>query len=459
MNTNIKNIIEDSSNINLTAKVFGIIRYIRKYKKIIFISIFDGSYHEDLQLVIINNDSILNIIDKLKRKIGIMVEGKITLNPKNNTKEIFISTNNFKNIKILNSYDCDFPIQKNKHSMEYLRENYSIRNYSNFFQSLLRIKSIVKNIINRFFIENNFMNVDLPSITFNDAEGAGEVFKIQNINFFSKSACLNVSNQLYLECISQFSKRVYTMNNVYRADKSKTTKHAAEFIMLEAESLLWEIGDVISFTTKFLQFLGKSILDSSIVKELKMWNDNSYLNNENSYDLGSDFILRLKKLVDKRNYITITYDKAVLDLQKNGFDIKWGDDFTKNDEQFLISVVYKDKFLFITMYPWKIKSFYMKTIMANNRRYALSADLIFSKIGEIMGSSERESSAKILVKNMEEKNIRKDDFEWYLDLRKYGFIQSSGFGIGYERIIMYITGLNNIKDIINFPRTYQKYVI
>ncbi len=425
---------------NKNIKLKGWIRFKRFSNNIGFIELFDGTYLSGIQLVSKFSDS-KEIFEKLKLLhlfSGIVIEGKL-VKGKNDTYEVIIN----KVLEIFDSSD-DYLLGKKQHGLEFLREISHIRPRTKLFQSIMRIRSNLAINIHIFFNEHNFLYFHSPIITSNDAEGAGETFYIKTSkgeDFFSNPGSLTVSGQLHSESYAQAFSDVYTFGPTFRAEKSNTTKHASEFWMIEPESAFKDYFEMMEISENLLKYLIEKILKENNL-ELKFL--------EEFYK--KDIINNLNKIL-KSNFKKMTYTNAIKKLNKE-FDkkIKFGDDLSTENEKYLSKSANGP--IFIYDYPKEIKSFYM--YQNNDKKTVRGFDLLVPDIGELIGGSQREDRIDLLIENAKLKKINLDEIEWYISLRKYGYSKSSGFGIGFERLVMFFTGVDNIRDSIPFPRTPGK---
>jgi len=442
----------DNQKDNQKVSFIGRIRSNRSGKKVSFIVLNDGTIFNDIQIVY--RDEIENYEKLTKLRVGsiIEVDGVMLLTPgKPQPFEI-----QAEKLIILDEASEDYQLQKKEHSPEFLREIAHLRARTKKFNAVFRIRSLAAYAIHKFFQEENFIYVTTPVITANDAEGAGESFSVMTLNskkqpepkeFFGQNASLTVSGQLNAEAFAQAFKKVYTFGPTFRAEKSFTTKHLSEFWMMEPEVAFNDLKDNIVLIESMLKSVFSYILEHAY-EELE------YLSQTQNQDL----IQRINDLV-KETYVVTTYSQAIELLQqaveskKVNFannDIKFGLDLGTEHERYLCEVINK-KPTFVTDYPKEIKAFYMK--LNDDNKTVAAVDLLVPGIGELVGGSERESNYDTLIKRCKELKIDYKDLEWYLELRKSGYYKSAGFGLGFERLIMYITAVDNIRDTIPFPRS------
>ena len=437
---------------NKTVTLSGWIRSIRKSKNICFIDFYDGSYFSTIQVVILNLDD-----SQLKQLIigaCLFIEGifMLTLNGK---QPYEITANR---IKLLGASNSDYPIQKKKLSFEYLRSIAHLRPRTNTFSAVFKVRSIITEGIQLFLKENDFVYITSPCITSSDCEGSGETFAISTLDydylqskncsidysqdFFSKKTSLSVSGQLHLEPFCMIYRNVYTLGPSFRAEKSNTTRHAAEFWQVEPEMAFYDLNDTIELIEALVKYVINYVLKNA--KEEMLFFDKY---------ISPGKIKQLQNTIDFPFEI-VTYTKAIdiLKEHQSKFEHKiyWGIGIQTEFEKFLADQIFK-KPVFITDYPKDKKAFYMK--LNDDNKTVAATDLIFPEIGEVVGASQREESYEKLKNRLIEKELDINEYEWYLDLRKYGSCIHSGFGLGIERFTRFITGIENIRDVIPFPRT------
>ncbi|WP_338982346.1 asparagine--tRNA ligase [Spiroplasma endosymbiont of Eupeodes luniger] len=425
----------------------GWVRTNRDSGKVGFISLNDGSYLDSIQVVYNQEIKTFNFIKSLRTGASIAVTGVLVLPDKGKGKELFEIK--AKNIKIYNNAVEQYPLQKKEHSNEYLREIPHLRARTNKFWAIFKIRSSVSYAIHFFFQRNDFLYLHSPIITSNDAEGAGEAFIVTTRednnyqqDFFSKKANLTVSGQLNAEAYAQAFNRVYTFGPTFRAEKSHTSRHVAEFWMVEPEVAYSSLEENMKLGEELIKYIINYILENN-KKELKFLNDN----------VDNNLLDKLKTIVTVK-FVIMTYDDAIMELIKvkdrfENQDIHWGMDLQTEHERYLCEQL-TNKPTFITNYPQVIKAFYMKTNEDNKTVQAM--DLLVPGIGELIGGSQREDNYEKLLAKMQMANLDIKDFQWYLNLRQYGYAPSGGFGLGLERLIMYLTGVTNIRDVLPFPR-------
>ena len=433
----------------------GWIRSVRDSKTFGFIVLHDGTCFDTLQVVYHDRMNNFSEISKLNVGSAIIVTGELVATPEAK-QPIEIQA---EEIMIEGSSTPDYPLQKKRHSLEYLRTITHLRPRTNTFQAVFRVRSLIAYAIHKFFQERDFIYVHTPIITGSDAEGAGEMFRVTTLDidnpprtedgkvdesedFFGKETNLTVSGQLNGETYAMAFKNIYTFGPTFRAENSNTTRHAAEFWMIEPEIAFADLKDNMDLAEKMLKYIINDVLEHA-PDEMNFFNQ--------FVDKG---LLERLTNVAGSEFGHVTYTDAIEILKKNNdnFDFKvyWGCDLQTEHERYLTEQVYK-KPVFVTDYPKDIKAFYMKMNEDNNTVAAM--DLLVPGIGEIIGGSQREDDYDKLLKRIDEMKLNKDDYEFYLDLRKFGSARHSGFGLGFERCVMYLTGMSNIRDVVPFPRT------
>ena len=453
---NLRELFNESDKfIGKKVKVNGWIRTNRDSKTFGFIVLADGTIFSTLQVVY--DEKLPNFKDIAKLNVGcaLNIEGTIVSTPEAKQKfELHAD-----NIEVEGSCDETYPLQPKKHSMEFLRTINHLRTRTNTFQAVFRVRSLLAYAIHDFFQKRNFIYVHTPIITGSDCEGAGEMFQVTTLDlknvsktkegdvdfsndFFGKPTNLTVSGQLYGETFAQAFKNIYTFGPTFRAENSNTARHAAEFWMIEPEMAFTDLEGNMDVAERMLKYVIKYVLDNA-PEEMQFFN--------NFFD---------KELLDRLNHVVnsefgvITYTDAVKELEKHNdkfeYKVSWGADLQTEHERYLTEVLFK-KPVFVTHYPKEIKAFYMK--LDPDGKTVAAVDCLVPGIGEIIGGSQREDNYDTLVKKMKEQNLNLDDYDFYLDLRKYGSTVHSGFGLGFERLVMYVTGIQNIRDAIPYPRT------
>ena len=436
-------------------EVSGWIKTVRDSKTFGFIEVNDGSFFKNLQIVFDNSLSNFDEICKLTLSTSITVIGDLVKTE--NAKQPFEVK--AKEIKVIAVSSPEYPLQKKRHTMEYLRTIAHLRPRTNTFNAVFRVRSVASYAIHKFFQENNFVYVHTPIITGSDAEGAGEMFNLNTFDlknvdkledgtvdftkdFFGKPAHLTVSGQLNVETYAFAFRNVYTFGPTFRAENSNTVKHAAEFWMIEPEICFADLKDDMDLAESMLKYVISYVLENC-PEEMEFFNN----------FIDKTLLERLNTVVNSE-FGRISYTDAVKELEKHNdkfeYKVSWGTDLQTEHERYLSEEIFK-KPVFVTDYPAEIKAFYMK--LNPDGKTVAASDLLAPGIGEIIGGSQREDSLEILQNKIKDLNMDEKDYWWYLDLRRYGSVPHSGFGLGFERLMMYITGIQNIRDVIPFPRT------
>ncbi len=448
--------------------ISGWIRTKRQSKNVSFLSVNDGSSINNLQVVIEMKNFDISLIDEISTGSSVSIEGKLVKSEgKNQNFELAASQ-----ISLLGKSDPeDYPIQPKKHSFEFLREVAHLRPRTNTFSSIFRVRHSIIFSIHKFFNDRGFFNIHTPIITSSDAEGAGEMFKVTSLDprdknfdykndFFSKPVNLTVSGQLNAELGALALSEVYTFGPTFRAENSNTSKHLAEFWMIEPEMAFYDIYDNMDLAEDLLKYVISYALDNC--RDDLIFLENLEINEEkslpeiqrNEYPL----VERLSRVIEKK-FDRITYSDAFDILRnskpnkKNKFEFKveeWGLDFQSEHERYLVEKHFKNPVI-VCDYPKKIKAFYMRS--NDDDKTVAAMDVLFPSVGEIIGGSQREERLDKLSSRMDEMNISKEELSWYLDTRRFGTVVHSGFGLGLERLVQFITGMKNIRDVIPFPRT------
>ncbi|MDE6372046.1 MAG: asparagine--tRNA ligase, partial [Clostridia bacterium] len=421
-----------------------------------FIELNDGTYFKSTQ-IIADENALENYKNVISQNVGagLSVVGKVVVTPgMKQPFEIKASS-----IEIEATSTPSYPLQKKRHTMEYLREIAHLRPRANTFQAVFRVRSVAAQAIHAFFASRNFVYVNTPLITTSDCEGAGEMFKVTTLDlnnppktkageidyskdFFGKSAGLTVSGQLNAECFALAFKNVYTFGPTFRAEKSYTNRHASEFWMIEPEIAFADLKDDMNLARDMVKYVIKDVLEKC-PEEMAFFN--------NFMDKG--LIERLQGIVDS-DFATVTYTEAIKLLEEHKdefqFPVYWGADLQTEHERYLTEKIF-NKPVFVTDYPKEIKAFYMR--LNDDGKTVAAVDLLVPGVGEIIGGSQREERLDLLVERIKELGLREEDYWWYLDLRRYGGVKHAGYGLGFERLIMYLTGMQNIRDVIPFART------
>lgn len=436
--------------------VCGWVRTIRDSKALGFIDLNDGSCFKGVQ-VVFEADKLSNYKDIAKLNVGsaVVVTGELLLTPEAKQPFEIHATD----IAVEGASTPDYPLQKKRHTMEYLRTIAHLRPRTNTFSAAFRVRSAAAYAIHKFFHENGFVYAHTPLITGSDCEGAGEMFTVTTLNpenpprtesgsvdysqdFFQKRTGLTVSGQLEAECMAMAFGKVYTFGPTFRAEKSYTQRHAAEFWMIEPEIAFADLKDDMELAEAMMKFVIQYVLDTCPA-------DIAFFNQ--FVDKG--LLERLHNVVSSE-FACITYTEAVELLMKNNdkfeYRVEWGTDLQTEHEKYLTEQIF-EKPVFVTDYPKEIKAFYMR--MNDDGKTVAAVDLLVPGIGEIIGGSQREERMDVLLQRMKDFNLEEENYWWYLDLRKYGGAKHAGFGLGFERLVMYLTGISNIRDVLPFPRT------
>lgn len=431
------------------------IKNLRAQKEFGFIEINDGSFFNSVQVVYDNTLENFERVSKLYLSASIRVKGKVVLTP-NNKQAFEIKA---EEIEVLGDSTADYPLQNKRHSMEFLRSIAHLRPRANLFRAAYRIRSLAAFAIHKFFNEQDFVYVHTPILTASDAEGAGEMFQVTTLDidnpprtedgaveysqdFFDKPTHLTVSGQLEGETFAMAFSKIYTFGPTFRAENSNTTRHAAEFWMIEPEMAFMDNNQNMDVAEAMLKYVINYVMENA----------------KEEIEFCNQFVD--KGLIDRLNHVRnsdferVTYTRAIEILKEHEekFDVKveWGMDLQTEHERYLTEQIFK-KPIFVTDYPKDIKAFYMK-LNPDNKTVA-AMDCLVPGIGEIVGGSQREEDYDKLEKRINELGLDMDSYDWYMDLRKYGSVVHSGYGLGFERLIMYITGIENIRDVLPFPRT------
>ena len=456
--TTIREIYKDREKyLDQEIQVGGWVRSLRDSKTFGFIVLNDGSYFETLQVVY--HDGLENFSDICKVNVGaaLIVKGTLVATPQAKQPFEIQATE----VTVEGASAADYPLQKKRHSFEYLRTISHLRPRTNTFQAVFRVRSLIAYAIHQYFQEKGFVYVHTPLITGSDCEGAGEMFQVTTLDlnnvpktadgsvdysqdFFGKLTSLTVSGQLNAEAYAMAFRNVYTFGPTFRAENSNTTRHAAEFWMIEPEMAFADLDDNMALAEGMLKYIIRYVLENA-PEEMNFFNqfvDKELLDRLNSV-LNSDF-----------GHVTYTEAIEILEKNNDNFDYKvfWGCDLQTEHERYLTEQVFK-KPIFVTDYPKEIKAFYMK--MNPDGKTVAAMDCLVPGIGEIIGGSQREDDYEKLAARMKELDMNMDEYKFYLDLRKYGSTRHAGYGLGFERCVMYLTGMSNIRDVIPFPRTVK----
>lgn len=433
----------------------GWLRSKRDSKTFGFLVVNDGTFFEPLQVVYSDALNNFNEINKLNGGAAVIVTGIVTLTPEAKQPFEIQATEVF----IEGDSTPDYPLQKKRHTFEYLRTISHLRPRTNTFQAVFRVRSLCAYAIHKFFQERDFVYVHTPLITGSDCEGAGEMFQVTTMDlanipmtddgkvdfskdFFNKPTNLTVSGQLNGETYAMAFKNIYTFGPTFRAENSNTTRHAAEFWMIEPEIAFADLKDDMMLAESMLKYVINYVLENA-PEEMAFFNQ--------FVDKG--LIERLQHVANSE-FGHITYTDAIAELEKHNdefeYKVSWGCDLQTEHERYLTEKLF-GRPVFVTDYPKEIKAFYMK--LNEDGKTVAAMDCLVPGIGEIIGGSQREDKLDILEKRMTECNLNPEDYDFYLDLRRYGSARHAGFGLGFERCVMYLTGMGNIRDVIPFPRT------
>ena len=450
----IQKVLKDKSLIDKDITVAGWIKTSRVSKNFGFIELNDGSSFKSLQIVVESDLENFEEVSKYTISSSIEVTGTVVESPgAKQSVEIHA-----KEIKLIGLSDRDYPLQKKRHTMEYLRTKTHLRPRTNTFKAVFKVRSLIAYAIHKFFQENGFVYVHSPIITASDAEGAGEMFQVttldlQNVpmvdgkvdyneDFFGRETHLTVSGQLEVEAFAHAFKDCYTFGPTFRAENSNTARHAAEFWMIEPELSFCKLDGMLENVEECIKYVISYVLENA-PDEMEFFNQ----------FIDKGLLERLNSIVEK-DFGKVTYTEAV-EILKNSkkefkYLVEWGIDLQTEHERYLTEEVF-NKPVFVTDYPKEIKAFYMT--QNDDGKTVRASDLLVPGIGELVGGSQREHRVDVLENRMKELGLDTSAYEWYLDLRRFGTVITSGYGIGFERLVMYITGMKNIRDVIPFPRT------
>lgn len=454
--TNIREIFRNKDKFaDKEVTIGGWVRSNRNSKNFGFIVVNDGTFFEPIQVVYGNGLDNYDEIGKINVGAAIIVRGTLVLTP--DAKQPFEIQAAY--VTVEGASTPDYPLQKKRHTFEYLRTISHLRPRTNTFEAVFRVRSLCAYAIHKFFQERDFVYVHTPLITGSDCEGAGEMFQVTTLDlnnlpmteegkvdfskdFFNKPTNLTVSGQLNGETYAMAFKNIYTFGPTFRAENSNTTRHAAEFWMIEPEIAFADLEDDMMLAESMLKYVINYVLENA-PEEMAFFN--------NFVDKG--LLDRLRNVVEN-DFARVTYTEAIDILSKHNdkFDYKvsWGCDLQTEHERYLTEQIYKRP-VFVTDYPKEIKAFYMK--LNDDGKTVAAVDCLVPGIGEIIGGSQREDDYDKLLARINELGLSEDDYKFYLDLRKYGSARHAGFGLGFERCVMYLTGMGNIRDVIPFPRT------
>lgn len=439
-----------------TITVCGWIRTIRDSKALGFVDLNDGSCFKGLQ-VVLEEQNLTNFKDIVKLNVGaaVSVTGTIILTPE--MKQPFEM--HAQQVEVEGASTPDYPLQKKRHSVEFLRSIAHLRPRTNLFSAAFRVRSAAAFAVHQFFHENGFVYVHTPIVTGSDCEGAGEMFTITTLDmdnvpktedgkadfagdFFGKHTSLTVSGQLEAECMAMAFGKVYTFGPTFRAENSNTPRHAAEFWMIEPEIAFADLAGDMDLAEKMVKFVIRSVLEAC-PQDIEFCNQ--------FVDKG---LLERLEQVASADFGRVTYTEAIELLKKNNgnfeYPVEWGCDLQTEHERYLTEQVFHRP-VFVTDYPKEIKAFYMR--LNDDGKTVAAMDMLVPGIGELIGGSQREERLEALRQRLQELGLSEEDYWWYLDLRRYGGTKHAGFGLGFERLVMYLTGISNIRDVLPFPRT------
>ena len=457
--TTVKSIYRNTAEYaNKEVTLGGWIRTMRVSKNFGFIELNDGSFFKNIQIVF-EADKLKNYEEISKQNVGaaLIVKGLLVETPEAKQPfEIKAAA-----IEVEGTSTPDYPLQKKRHSVEFLREIAYLRPRTNLFSATFRVRSLIAMAIHEFFQNKGFVYAHTPIITGSDCEGAGEMFRVTTLDlenlprtedgkvdyskdFFGKETNLTVSGQLSAETFAMAFRNIYTFGPTFRAENSNTTRHAAEFWMIEPEMAFADLNDNMEIAEEMLKYIIQYVLDKA-PEEMEFFN--SFV------DKG--LLERLDNILNNE-FGRVTYTEAVELLKKSGhefeYPVEWGIDLQTEHERYLTEQIFK-KPVFVTDYPVEIKAFYMR--LNDDKKTVAAMDLLVPGVGEIIGGSQREERMDVLEARMDELGLKREDYWWYLDLRKYGGTRHAGFGLGFERAVMYLTGVGNIRDVLPYPRTVK----
>ena len=434
--------------------VCGWARTVRDSKQIAFIELNDGAF-KSVQIVV-EKSKIKNYDEVVKQNVGasFMIEGKVIVTPE--AKQPYEI--NASSVTVLGESDTDYPLQKKRHTVEFLRTIPTIRPRGNLFNAVFRIRSVAAFALHKYFNERNFVYLHTPIITGSDCEGAGEMFQVTTLplenvpkvngevdysqDFFGKKVSLTVSGQLHEEVVTHAFGKTYTFGPTFRAENSNTSRHAAEFWMMEPEMCFCDIDELMDSEEEMIKYVINYVM-KECQSELEFLNKFVY----------PTLLERLQNIVDNE-FVRLNYTDAIKILEKVKnkfvFPVKWGVDLQSEHERYLTEEVYK-KPVFLKNYPKEIKAFYMR--QNDDNKTVAAVDMLVPGVGELCGGSQREERLDKLLARIKELGLKEEDYSWYIDSRRYGTNVHSGYGLGFERLVMYLTGVSNIRDVELFPRT------
>ncbi len=449
----IKQILKLEPQRGIEIEVQGWVRTKRDTKELAFIALNDGSCMANLQVIADKDKIAENVIHTLGTGVSCGVKGLLVASPaKGQAVEL-----QARDIEILGDCPSDYPLQKKRHSFEFLREIAHLRARTNTFGAVARVRNALTMAVHNFYQERGFFNVHTPLITASDTEGAGEMFQVTTLpfetfdsskgidysrDFFGKKASLTVSGQLSGETYATALGRIYTFGPTFRAENSNTSRHLAEFWMIEPEMSFCDIHGNMDLAEEFLKDVLSRVLENC-EEDMAFFNQ----------FIQKGIIEDLKKVISSE-FVRISYTQAIRELEASGksfeYPVSWGIDLASEHERYLTEEKYKGPVI-ITDYPKEIKAFYMK--LNEDSKTVRAMDVLVPRLGEIIGGSERENRYDVLIQRMKEMNLDPEDYWWYLDLRKYGSVPHAGFGLGFERLVQYVTGMANIRDVIPYARS------
>jgi asparaginyl-tRNA synthetase len=448
MTTRIKEIFQTGQP-DQSVTVQGWVRTKRELKEFTFLEVNDGSSLANLQVILEPTlPDYENVLKTISTGTAIAVSGNLVLSPgKGQNIELKAAE-----ITLYGDCPADYPLQKKRHSFEFLRTIAHLRARTNTLGAVMRVRNACATAIHTFFQEKGFIWVHTPIITANDCEGAGELFTVTSLDlkkpanfaedFFGKRAYLTVSGQLQAEVMAMALSNVYTFGPTFRAENSNTSRHLAEFWMVEPEMAFCDLEGDQDLAEAFLKYIFKFVLENC-PEDLQFFNERI-----------DKTVLSTAENIVNSEFGRITYSEAIELLEKADrqfeFPVEWGVDLQSEHERYLAEELFK-KPVIVTNYPKTIKAFYMR--LDDNNKTVSAMDILAPKIGEIIGGSQREERLDVLIQRMQEQGMNPDDLWWYLDLRRYGSVPHAGFGLGFERLVQFMTGMTNIRDVIPFPRT------
>lgn len=457
--TTVKSIYRNTAEYaNKEVTLGGWIRTMRVSKNFGFIELNDGSFFKNIQIVF-EADKLSNYEEISKQNVGaaLIIKGLLVETPEAKQPFEIKATE----IVVEGTSTPDYPLQKKRHSVEFLREIAYLRPRTNLFSATFRVRSLIAMAIHEFFQGKGFVYAHTPIITGSDCEGAGEMFRVTTLDlenlprtedgkvdyskdFFGKETNLTVSGQLSAETFAMAFRNIYTFGPTFRAENSNTTRHAAEFWMIEPEMAFADLNDNMEIAEEMLKYIIQYVLDKA-PEEMEFFNS----------FVDKTLLERLDNILNN-DFGKVTYTEAVDLLKKSGhqfeYPVEWGIDLQTEHERYLTEQIFK-KPIFVTDYPTEIKAFYMR--LNDDGKTVAAMDLLVPGVGEIIGGSQREERLDVLEARMNELGLKKEDYWWYLDLRKYGGTRHAGFGLGFERAVMYLTGVGNIRDVLPYPRTVK----